>query len=280
MDELRTRKLKQILIDFHTVTGQHIAIFDADFQLITEYPEEQCDFCAQIRSSQEGIVRCQQCDRRGMTMAKEKNSVALYTCHAGLMEVCAPISDDQEILGYIMLGQLLTDEDRKIQWAAIKKHCESLPCSVRDLHQNFQKMKQVSTEVLSATSRIMMACVGYIRLEQLMKRQSSARWQHIQRYINAHLITPFTLEEMAEDLNISVATICKTVKRNTGKTVGQMVTEDRVRRAQQYLIGTERPIAQIAGIVGIDDYNYFTRVFRRETGMTPTQYRRMAKGAK
>lgn len=280
MDEFRTRKLRQILVDFHTVTGQHIAIFDNEFELITEYPEQQCEFCTLIRTCDEGLRRCRQCDSYGMTMARDKNAVAMYTCHAGMIEVCAPIIDEEEILGYIMLGQLLTDEDRKTQWASIKKRCETLDCSVKDLHQVFQKMKQVSPEVLSATSRIMMACVGYIRLEQLMKQQSSARWRDIQQYINTHLITPFTLQEMADDLDVSVATICKTVKRNTGKTVGQLVTEDRIRRAQQYLSGTERPVAEIAGIVGIEDYNYFTRVFRRQTGVTPTQYRRIVKSNK
>ena len=85
---------------------------------------------------------------------------------------------------------------------------------------------------------------------------------------------------MAEELHISVATICKTVKRNTGKTVGQLVTEDRVRRAQQYLSSSERPVAEIAEIVGVEDYNYFTRIFRRQTGMTPTQYRRRVRNAK
>lgn len=280
MDELRTRKLRQILVDFHTITGQHIAVFDSDFQWIIEYPEHQCDLCTLIRASDEGLKRCRHCDHYGMETARDKNAVAMYTCHAGLIEVCAPIIDEDEILGYVMLGQLLTDEDRRKQWATIKKRCEPLECPPRDLHQAFQKMKQVSPEVLGATSRIMLACVGYIRLEQLMKRQSSARWQDIQQYINTHLIAPFTLQEMADELHVSIATICKTVKRNTGKTVGQLVTEDRVRRAQQYLSSSERPVAEIAEIVGIEDYNYFTRIFRRQTGVTPTQYRRQAKNAK
>lgn len=274
MDELRTRKLRQILVDFHTVTGQHIAIFDSDRHLVTEYPDHQCDFCSLIRSDPKGRSACRRCDTQGMTMARDKNAVVMYACHAGLLEVCAPISDEEGILGYIMLGQLLTDEDRKTQWVKIRQHCESLDCAPKELHQAFSKMRQVPPEVLSATSRIMMACVGYIRLERLMKRQSSVRWQKIQEYIGAHLIAPFTLQDMAEELQISVATICKTVKHNTGKTVGQLIAEDRIRRAQQYLSGTERPVAEIAAIVGIEDYNYFTRVFRQQTGMTPSQYRR------
>ncbi len=274
VDDLKTRKLRQILVDFHTITGQHIAIFDNEFRLVAEYPDRQCEFCLLIRSTEEGAKRCHRCDAYGMKTAQEKNAMVMYTCHAGLTEVCAPISEDNEILGYIMLGQLLTDEDRKILWATIREKCEDLDCSAKDLHQAFTKMRQVSPDTLSATSRIMMACVGFIRLEQLMKRQSSEGWKKIQEYIASHLITSFTLQEMADELCISVATICKTVKHNTGKTVGQLVVEDRVRRAGQYLVSTDRPISEIAEIVGIEDYNYFTRVFRKQTGMTPTQYRR------
>lgn len=277
MDELRTSKLRQILVDFHTVTGQHIAIFDTEYRVVAEYPAKQCELCSIIRSDKNGAICCRESDVAGMMAAAKRNAPVAYTCHAGLNEICAPIQDDGEVLGYIMLGQLLTDEDRKAQWSHIKERCQSFDCSMKDLHQAFQKMRQMSPDVLNATSRIMMACVGYIRLEQLMKRQSDLRWQDIQSYIQGHLLTSFTLPEMADALDVSVATICKTVKRISGKTVGQLLLEERVQRAQQYLLNSDRSIAEIAGIVGIEDYNYFTRVFRKQTGITPSQYRRKAR---
>ena len=79
---------------------------------------------------------------------------------------------------------------------------------------------------------------------------------------------------MAHDLSCSVATLCKTARENTGKTIGQLTLEARLEAAKTYLEDTDRTVAQAAAAAGIADYNYFSRIFRRETGMTPTAYRR------
>jgi YesN/AraC family two-component response regulator len=43
--------------------------------------------------------------------------------------------------------------------------------------------------------------------------------------------------------------------------------------AKQYLEETRNPIYEIAENVGIPDYNYFTKVFKEETGVTPSAFR-------
>ncbi len=47
----------------------------------------------------------------------------------------------------------------------------------------------------------------------------------------------------------------------------------RIRRAQHLLTFTDDTIASIAQAVGYDDPNYFIRIFRRSTGLTPARYR-------
>jgi AraC-like DNA-binding protein len=74
-------------------------------------------------------------------------------------------------------------------------------------------------------------------------------------------------------LSVSVATLCRTARENSGKTVGALALEGRLTQAKRLLAGTDLPVAEVAAQVGIADYNYFSRLFRRETQMSPRRYR-------
>lgn len=53
----------------------------------------------------------------------------------------------------------------------------------------------------------------------------------------------------------------------------EYITKARLDTAKKILKDTGLPIKTVANMVGYDDYAYFTRVFRKELGMSPSQYR-------
>lgn len=55
------------------------------------------------------------------------------------------------------------------------------------------------------------------------------------------------------------------------------INSQRVDRAAVLLATTDRSIAAVAAAVGILDVNYFTKIFKKQLGTTPTQYRREKK---
>lgn len=78
------------------------------------------EFCRLIKSSKTGRSRCIYCDKRGSSMATEKNSAVFYRCHAGLVDFAAPISINDKIMGCFIGGQILTsapDETKALQHA-------------------------------------------------------------------------------------------------------------------------------------------------------------------
>ena len=272
--ELHLPELRRLLVDFHMLTGQRIGIFDSDFRLIMEYPKQHGAFCTLIRSTADGRRRCEDCDLKGMREARRRGKSYSYRCHAGLMEVCTPVLDGDEAAGYLVFGQLLYAERQDRQGAFCKARCAGLVGSMPLLEEALGGVTTISEGYLDACIHIIEACVGYIRLEQWMRVHRGGLYAQIQAYIAGHIAQPFTLADMAHDLSCSVATLCKTARENTGKTIGRLTLEARLEAAKTYLEDTDRTVAQAAAAAGIADYNYFSRIFRRETGMTPTAYRR------
>ena len=79
--------------------------------------------------------------------------------------------------------------------------------------------------------------------------------------------------DIASAFGYSEAYFCKLFKQNFGKNFVTYLTEYRVERAKQQLSDLSSNVKEIGQRVGYADSNYFTKVFRRITGMSPSEYR-------
>ena len=65
----------------------------------------------------------------------------------------------------------------------------------------------------------------------------------------------------------------RALKRECGMTLGQLIAARRLDRAKQLLDDSGHEIQNVAAAIGIDDRNYFSRWFRRQTGLSPSEWR-------
>ncbi len=86
-----------------------------------------------------------------------------------------------------------------------------------------------------------------------------------------------SLDEYAHRLNISKNYLHKTVKRFTDKTPLNWITEAVILESKIMLSYTELTISEISSQVGIEDPSYFSRLFKKQSGMSPLQYRNSQK---
>ena len=264
-------QIEQLLKDFYTVTGQRVGVFDRDANIIFEYPRPCCDFCSHIRSFQKGRQACMNCDRAWIEEAAKGKTVK-YRCHAGLIEICAPIVDEIGIVGYFMFGQVLYDTNYQEQYEQCKKLCADY-FTPEEFERQISSVKRISAEYLHSVENIMAACVGFIYLKQLMRVSGTGLWGQIDYYLERNYTRRFTLEEMAEELKVSVSSICKTAKAKTGKTLKELLMQKRIHKAKKLLQSSGSSISEVALAVGIADYNYFSRLFKRIEDISPTAFR-------
>lgn len=92
-------------------------------------------------------------------------------------------------------------------------------------------------------------------------------------YIERHLSSDFGIEDVANHLGISSSYFCLLFKNYFGETFVEYVTKQRIELAKSYLIQSDRSVRQIGQQVGYMERRYFTKVFQKYTGITPSQYR-------
>ena len=101
--------------------------------------------------------------------------------------------------------------------------------------------------------------------------------QKVINHINLNLAEPMSLKSLAAMCFISPSYLSSLFKQDTGTTIVDYINTQRVDRAAVLLATTDRSIAAVAAAVGILDVNYFTKIFKKQLGTTPTQYRREKK---
>lgn len=87
-----------------------------------------------------------------------------------------------------------------------------------------------------------------------------------------------TVRWYADELGVSVGHLAEVVKRSYGRTPGRLIRHAQTVEAKRLLSGTPLTVAQVARRVGFGDPAYFCRFFRRETGVSPGDFRRGAAG--
>ncbi|CAH1221737.1 HTH-type transcriptional activator RhaR [Paenibacillus auburnensis] len=106
------------------------------------------------------------------------------------------------------------------------------------------------------------------------KSAVGTRVSAIMDYIQTHYMDKsLTTQQIADNTYLTQTYLCALFKKETGKTVNEYVTELRITKAKELLQNRRLKLYEVALAIGITDSNYFSSLFKKSTGLTPSQYR-------
>ncbi len=103
-------------------------------------------------------------------------------------------------------------------------------------------------------------------------RTHSKLVRDVQTYIMYNYHLPITIETIAENLHVDRYHLMHTFKNETGTTINEFITRHRINTAVTLLQDGNHRIADISRNVGFRDANYFSKVFKKQTGYLPSDY--------
>ena len=95
----------------------------------------------------------------------------------------------------------------------------------------------------------------------------------IAAYIDANYASDLSLQSISQALNYSEAYFCKLFKQCFGVNFSAYLNDYRIAKAKELLTATDTGVKDISEACGYADSSYFARVFKRQTGQTPSDYR-------
>jgi len=102
--------------------------------------------------------------------------------------------------------------------------------------------------------------------------------QEAQAWLQRHHTEEIAMPALAQQLDISLRTLNRRFRHATGTTPVRYLQQQRLHSARELLRTTDLGIADVALNAGFSDSDYFCRLFRSDTNMTPSEYRRAVRG--
>ena len=146
------------------------------------------------------------------------------------------------------------------------------------LYEIHAKMQDIALRPLPVLAEIItvLDIIGEHMEENEQKKRTVADYSgfyHIAAYIRKNYSEKISISDLMAAGHISRARVFQLFEKYTGMPPMAYVMKYRVERGEQFLINTNLSVSEIAELCGFATSSHFARVFRREKGVTPSEYR-------
>ena len=259
-------KLMTLLKDFSNLTGIPITIYDENFTQVTYTPAPS--FCSFIDKTSALAEQCNRCNTKALERCKKTKKTYIYRCHLGIIEVVMPVIKDSQIIGYIMMGQVLD----------IKDNGDVLDNIMQKLKNYFdmpfikKQIKNINTmnvsRIYSAVS-LMETFTEYIVSKGYINAHSLDFIDNLNQYIDENISLKITVESLCDYFHVCRTTLYKLIQPYSEEGIGAYILNRRLNRAKTILETRNLSVKETASLVGFQDHTYFSRVYKKKFGISP-----------
>ena len=264
--------LDKLLLDFYKITGLTISVWDSEFNQLSFQPKIMPAFCKLIKSSMAGNRRCFLSDKEVCQQCSQAGKPVTHRCHAGLIDTAIPIRFQDTVLGFMMFGQV-TDK-RAPFGEELERLSRELKLDANELSEAYALLDGYDPEKIASAANILKMATRFLWLSNMIDIDRNDISVAISDYIRSNLSSPLTVAVLCKKFSISKNKLYRISKEKFGDTIANYITGVRIERAKHYLTTTDLQVNEVSSLVGIYDYNYFSKLFRQKTGYTPLKYRK------
>ncbi len=252
---------------FYNLAGIKIAIYDNNFKEVLSYPKENSAFCKLFERKPSLFQKCDDCTANLCHKCEVQKKTIVYKCHAGLTEVISPLEVDGFVIGYVVYGQITNEKDREKFTADVKENCRDYGLCEKEIEENLKKIKYFSKSKIEDTLEIINALTLYIVYKGFVYLSDSPLGMKISDYIDKNLSKDLSVSTLCKVFAISKAKLYAETRLYMPDGIAKYIRKRRIQVAEENIRkNPDKPLWRVAAESGFDDYSYFLRVFRTETG--------------
>lgn len=218
-----------------------------------------CTYCRMLRDDRE--ADCLALDRKMFARARHAQHPFSYPCHGGLTEGFVPVDLAGKRIGLVMVGQFRAEGQVAPECDAVRlQEYERRPVCSKHQIENMLQMLQLM--VRSFTDRHLVTSAETDEIQLLLDR------------MHANPARTMTVAEAAAFTARSPSSLAHLFKRLTGRSIRNYQIEVKLDEADRLLLAfSQMPVKEIAGQLGFEDPLYFSRLYRKYRGVSPSARR-------
>ncbi len=267
-------KLGEILKDFNTITNATISVWDADFNQIMYYPKKMKCLCHAIKTNPNGKQKCFNSDIDAFMKSSLQEKPYTFTCHAGLVDTAIPVYYEDEVIAYIMFGQIRDKEESLSNVEDVIELCKKYNMNEETVRKYYAELPVLTREQIDASAKFLKMVTIHLHLSQTIKIEKNKLVSDIDSYITENITSPISIDDICDEFNITKNYLYEISHSFFNTTIKDYIIIKRLELAKHYLTTTRIPISEVSTKSGFSDYNYFIRIFKKRIGYTPLVFRK------
>jgi YesN/AraC family two-component response regulator len=254
------------------------------------YKVHFCDFCNTAKSTKIGVRFCYKCKTLSLIKAAKIKDLYIGKCYLGITEIIKPVYYNDILLCIIYIGNLIAVDSLGAIKEKIIKTCDYTkvdPTILIDQLKDCQTFDNSSIKdyvnIIDIIQHIILHCdIAYntFSCKSLTAIPASSIKKHlliedIEKYITTNYTETITLKDLSKLYFIDEKYLCKLFKKETGMGFVDYINKIRVDNASRLLLNSDAPVNSIAYQVGYSNLSYFNKIFKKLSGYTPKEYRKL-----
>ena len=144
----------------------------------------------------------------------------------------------------------------------------------RDINNLFREDFRALCKLYSSTTdRLLIKAKAFELVSRMTDRPDPSKSDSVIAYINSHLSTSLSVAKIAKSCAMSESSFRRMMIRKTGLSPIRYILNQKIEKAKQLLTVGELSVEDVAASLGFYDSAHFIKIFKNETGLTPTKYR-------
>lgn len=241
------------------------------------------EYCDYIRSCPDGLKRCvcPVSDMRLIQRVEESDKPCYTFCHAGLIDFAFPMARAKDPI-VLAGGQLLFDSPTKEKKEWLYKRIKDLPLDKKVLWSSMDSIPVIPLTTIKSLIALINTIPerfperDVIEILSKISGQPSPKHEKINSvlsFLKSNFNEQHSLKDISSRVGLSPYYLAHIFPQELGLSVMQYRKQLRLAAAKEMLRNTKLPITQIAYDLGWNDSNYFSNVFKNETGLSPKSFR-------
>ena len=140
--------------------------------------------------------------------------------------------------------------------------------------QNLKKVSNFSDDLCYEIAPILFKILCKLAMNSNTLITVSKTAKLTKKYIDDNIYTNISIEDIADNLKLSKAHIIRDFTKNYGISPYNYIIEQKIALAKKMLVLHNMNITEISNQLGFEDTNYFSKFFKKKTGISPSQYRK------
>ena len=263
----------KILSDLGILANVCVTFYDTNFNETSLMSRETANqFCPVVKKF--CYKHCALSDETAFKRMQTEKQCFYYHCHFGFIEICLNIVSNNETLGYLLIGPFRDPAQETQDLQKILDFSTQHGLDYKEMKRYYYETALFQESKYVALQGLINVLFDYASIKNFISKKNNSFSQAIEPYLLSHLADDLSIEFLCDYFHVSKKMLYSIFKTETDSTPKHYINEQRIQKATSLILRSEMSLPDISASVGINDYNYFIKLFKKHTGHTPMHFRK------